>query len=278
MGSVEVFEPTALGYTFVRKIHVEGAFDLAVDGGGGESNGEIYVTKGFEPTVIDQFSSTGAYLGHITGVDSPGGDIRDVYSLAVDPASHDVYIADNRSSGQGEKAVKVFGPDIVLPTVTTEPVSEAKARSATLTGTVNPEKAGAATCKFVWGSATELGHTAPCEPEGVAEGEKPVPVKARIGGLAPDTEYCYRLQATDANGTNPGEASQEPVLHDAWPGIEPRIRVCVGSDRGIGDVRRDDRPTRQTDELLLPVRHDQRLRDRSPGCTRRARRLRGRQC
>ncbi|MGH2853240.1 MAG: hypothetical protein ACRDLF_03495 [Solirubrobacteraceae bacterium] len=218
-GAVDVFEPTALGYTFVRKIQVNrSAFDLAVDGGSGESNGEIYVTEGFFPTVINQFSATGAYLGHITGAGSPGGDISDVYSLAVDPASHDVYIADNRP-GQGEKAVKAFGPDIVLPTVTTEPVSEPKVRSATLTGTVNPEKAGAATCGFVWGSATDLGHTAPCEPEGVAEGENPVPVKARIGGLEPDAEYCYRLQAANANGANPGEASQDRCFTTPGPGL-----------------------------------------------------------
>ena len=217
--SVDLFEPTALGYTFVRKIQVNtcSAYDLAVDGGSGESNGEIYVTEGFNPTVINQFSATGAYLGHITGAGSPGGDISAVYSLAVDPASHDVYIADNRTSGT--RAVKVFGPDIVLPTVTTEPVSELKVRSATLTGTVNPEKAGAATCGFVWGSATELGHTAPCEPEGVAEGEKPVPVKARIGGLERDTEYCYRLQATNANGANPGEASQDRCFTTPGPGL-----------------------------------------------------------
>ena len=219
---VDIFEPTTLGFAFVRKIPgpppsgvFNATFNLAVDGGGGESNGEIYVTEGFGPVTINQFSSTGAYLGHLTGAGSSGGNLADVFSLAVDPASHDVYIADNR---EGNKAVKVFGPDIVIPDVTTGAVANLKARSATLTGTVNPEKAGAATCQFVWGATTEFGQTAPCS-TGVAEGGSPVPVQVSLGELEPDTEYCYRLQASNANGTNPGEASQGQCFTTRGPGL-----------------------------------------------------------
>jgi phosphodiesterase/alkaline phosphatase D-like protein len=40
----------------------------------------------------------------------------------------------------------------------------------------------------------------------------PVPVQATLIGLEPDTTYYYRLQATNGNGTNPGESFQDHVL------------------------------------------------------------------
>lgn len=216
-GAVDVFEPTALGYVFVRKIPVVGtALDFAVDGGSGGSNGEIYVPEGLHPTTIGQFSSTGAFLGRFTGVGSPGGNISGVFSLAVDPASHDVYVADYRE-GEGNK-VKVFGPSIVVPDVTTGAVANLKSRSATLAGTVNPHKGGAATCQFVWGATTGFGHVAPCSTP-VAEGESPVPVQVSLSGLEPDTNYCYRLQASNAKGTNLGEASQDQCFTTPGPGL-----------------------------------------------------------
>ena len=242
--AVEVFEPTALGYVFVRKIPVAGAFDLAVDGGSGESNGEIYVTEGFNPVTINEFSSTGALLGRITGADSPGGDIVDVFSLAVDPASHDVYVADNRGGSQGTKAVKVFGPDIVIPDVTTGPTSNLAARSATLTGTVNPHKTGAATCQFVWGATTGFGHVAPCS-TAVAEGASPVPVQVSLSGLEVDTNYCYRLQASNAKGANAGEASQDQCFTTAGPGLhaEPVSAVTAESVTFDATINPNKAPT-----------------------------------
>ena len=238
VGAVDVFEPTVLGYAFVRKIPVNRAFGLAVDGGGGESNGEIYVTEGFHPVTISQFSSTGALLGRITGADSPGGDISDVYALAVDPVSHDVYVADNRQGGEGTNAVKVFGPDVVIPDVTTAPVSNVTAGSATLSGTVNPHKAGAATCQFVWGTTTEFGHTAPCT-SAVAEGGSPVPVEVSLSGLEPDTNYCYRLQASDAHGTNLGEASQDQCFTTSGPGLHEEAVSAVTAESVTFDATID---------------------------------------
>jgi hypothetical protein len=241
--AVDVFEPTALGYAFVRKILgpppsgvFSRTFNLAVDGGGGESNGEIYVTEGFGPVAINQFSSTGAYLGHITGVGSPGGNLEDVYSLAVDPASHDVYIADNRKANGSSQpsVVDIFGPDVVIPDVTTGPASNLTAKSATLMGTVNPHKAGPVTCQFVWGTTTELGHTAPCSPPQVQEGGSAVAVEATLSQatqseLESHTNYCYRLQASNAKGTNPGEVWQDQCFTTPGPGSEAVSAVTAES-------------------------------------------------
>ncbi|MFZ1155978.1 MAG: hypothetical protein WAN93_13860, partial [Solirubrobacteraceae bacterium] len=222
--TLDVFEPTVLGeYAFVRKItgtpsgSLKEIYNLAVDSG----TGEIYVTEGFKPPVIDQFSATGAYLGRITGVGSPGGNLSDVFSLAADPVSDDVFIADNRNSG-GEKSqpavVDVFGPDVVIPDVTTVPVSNQKPMSVSLNGTVNPDEAGAATCQFVWGTSASFGQVTPCS-EAVSEGGSPVAVHAVLSGLQPDRTYHYRLQASNANGTNPGEPFEDREFTTPGPGI-----------------------------------------------------------
>ncbi|HEY5193361.1 MAG TPA: hypothetical protein VIJ39_05750 [Solirubrobacteraceae bacterium] len=234
--AIEVLEPAMLGeYTLAHKItdlspgrSLKETFNIAVD----SSNGEIYVTEGFEPVVIDEFSATGTYLGGITGADSPGENIKDVYSLAVDSPSNDVYIADNR--GGGNSAVKIFGPDRAIPDVTTGSPVGLTARGVTLTGTVDPDKAGAGTCQFVWGTTTEFGQTAPCSMP-TPEGESPTPVEAHLSGLEPDTTYYYLLHATNVNGTNYGESFQ--VQNFTTPG--PKLDAEAVSAVTAGSVTFD---------------------------------------
>src|ERR1700722_6044540 len=231
-GVIYVFEPSAPGeYTLVRKITGPSAsgslkqpFNLAVD----SDTGDIYVTERFFPTTIAQYSPAGTFLGRITGFDSPRGDISDVYSPTVDSTTRDVYVADNKVG------VDVFGPAVVIPDVTTRLVSALKTRSATLAGTVDPDKEGSATCQFVWGTSVELGNIAPCTAP-VGEGESPVPVEAQLSELEPDRTYYYRLQATDHNGTNLGESSQ--TLHFTTPG--PRLDAEAVSDVAAESVTFD---------------------------------------
>jgi hypothetical protein len=231
---VDVFEPTVLGgYAFVRQLTgtpagsfkeaaVVGGVGVAVDGG----NGDIYV---MEEQDVDQFSSEGVYRGHLIG--TPAGPFSGhLSSVAVDPVSHDVYVGDHREEfGEVVSAVDVFGPGIVVPDVATEPASGVRPGSATLNGTVNPNKAGAATCQFDYGTTRSFGQVAPCS-EGVAEGESPVPVHEELKGLQPDTTYFYRLQASNANGTNPGEPSQDQQFTTPGPGIHGESASVVTSD------------------------------------------------
>jgi hypothetical protein len=217
--AVDIFEPNGLG-GFVLAHKITGprtgpfsrAFNLSVD----ESTGEIYVDDFGEDfrTFIDQFSPTGAYLGRITGADTPPGAIEAALAVAVDPASHNVYVGDD-----GSRKMDVFGPDIVLPEVSSEPASSVGSTGATLNGTVNPENAGVATCRFEWGATPAFGNVAPCEPEGVPDGDVPVAVHAKLSGLQPDLTYFYRLQAGNANGTNQGEASQDQEFTTPGPGF-----------------------------------------------------------
>jgi hypothetical protein len=219
---VDVFEPTALSqYTLVRRLTgtPRGLFgrlgSIAVDGG----NGDIYVTEG-GGGIIDQFDSEGVYLGHMAGVGTPAGAFGGVAGVAVDPVTHNVYVVDSNNEGA---FVDIFGPGVVVPGVASGPVSGVKTTSATLNGTVNPADAGPATCRFEWGTSTEFGNVAPCEPEGVSDGGSSVAVHATLSGLQLDTIYHYRLQASNVNGTNRSEAFQDqefttlgPSLHGEW--------------------------------------------------------------
>jgi hypothetical protein len=242
-GRYEILEPAALGgYTLVGAIAETPSgpvnpVSLAVDG----ASGEIYVVDGYQPAVIDQFSPTGAYLGKIKGAETPTGRIGDVFSMAVDQGSHDVYVGDIEA--REGLTVEVFGPDVVEPDVTTAPASNVAPTSVMLNGTVNPDKAGPATCRFEWGTSAEFGQIAPCEPEGVAEGGAAVPVHAVLNGLQPDTTYHFRLQAANANGTNPGEALQDQEFTTPGPAIREASVSDVASTSATFDATIDPHGT-----------------------------------
>jgi hypothetical protein len=223
-GSISLFEPTLPGeYAFVGKLVTQEpgnefvATLFAVD----QSNGEIYAAEGAPGgfnKAVSEYSSTGVYLGRILGFDTPGKNLLAVYSVTVDPTSQDIYVLDQRNSFTEQSVVDIFGPDVIVPDVTTGLVTGATPRSATLTGTVNPDDVAAASCQFIWGETIAFGQTAPCSTS-IPDGESPVQVQAQITGLASDTTYCYRLQATDAKGTNPGEALQNQCFTTPGPAL-----------------------------------------------------------
>jgi hypothetical protein len=216
--AVDVFEPvTGMPgqYAFLFKITetpsapLERVDGVTVDG----ASGEIYVSEG-ELGVLDQFSPSGAYLGQLTGLGPISG-------FAIDAqAPGDLYV----STG----AVDVFGPDIVIPDVTTEPASDVGTKGATLIGTVNPDGAGKASCEFEWGTSPAFGKTVSCSAE--VEGNAPVEVSAEITGLQPDTTYYYRLRASNSFGTNPGTASQDEQFTTLGAGVRGESVSSVTSE------------------------------------------------
>jgi hypothetical protein len=229
---IDVLEPVGLGeYVLAHRIGGTpsgplNGLSLAVSAG----SEDIYTTNRVNPTGphgealssetdVDQFSPTGAYLGQFDGRATPRGGFGTVYAVAADEGH--VYVTEHHGipADFNGGRIDAFGPDIVLPDVTTEPPSSATPFTATLDGTVNPDEAGAATCRFEWGTSESFGNLAPCEPETVANGGSPAAVHANLTGLSPDTTYFYRLVASNANGTNPGEASQEQEFSTPGPGI-----------------------------------------------------------
>jgi hypothetical protein len=226
----DLFEPTLLGeYVFVRTIVPPSAtitlFPAAVNANDGEGDiyalGQVVENGQYMGKEIFEFSQTGVYRGRITAPAGAGAN-REMWSVAADPATHDVFVG-FYDGPEPPGYIDVFGPNILTPDVTTTAASGLKATGtgqieATLNGTVNPDKEREASCQFDWGTSRALGEVASC-PAPVAEGESPVLVSAGIV-LQPDTTYYYRLQATNKNGTNPGEAWQDEEFTTLGPGLD----------------------------------------------------------
>ncbi len=245
---VDVFEPQLLGgYVFVRQITGTpagmfprgGVHNVAVDG----TSGEIFIAEGTNPGFVDQFSPSGVYLARITGENAPGGDLLDPASVAVDPGSHRVYVGDyrNNTSPPQPSVIDVFGPGVATPDVTTSPATRVTPYSATLNGTVKLDKAGEASCRFVWGTTKEFGQITPCS-KPVTEEESLVEAtlgEATGSKLEPDTTYYSRLQATNKNGLNPGEPRQDQEFLTPGPGIEQETVSNVTATSVTFDVQID---------------------------------------
>ncbi len=243
---VDVFEPRGLGeYVFVRELtgpnantsfsSIEG---VAAAGGSGPDAGDIFVSdlRRFEVTAEEvdtvwEFSASGELLSGITG--TPTESFSNLGAVAVDPASGRLFL-----NNTGE--IDVFRV-LVVPDVVTEGVTSAKYEAgpqtwtSDLTGSVNPDGVGPATCRFAWGRTPALGNEARCEGPGesaanpVANGSSPVAVHAGVSGLAPDTTYYYRLQAFNANGPNEGEKAQDREFTTGGPGIHGESASSVTS-------------------------------------------------
>jgi len=230
---VDVFEPVSglpgkYVFLFAIKAAPQGPFKrigaMAVDA----SNGNVYVVED-ELNVVDEFSREGKYLGRLTGTPAgPFHSAQSVKSVAVDPqAPHGVFVGDSIGS------VDAYGEDSVLPDVQTTAASSLTPEGAQLNGAVDPlesETHEPAECAFLWGETEALGREARCPAP--VQGSSSQPVSAQLGALLPDTRYFYRLQASNANGTNTGlESLTEcegkpsadacfttpgPGIHDAW--------------------------------------------------------------
>jgi hypothetical protein len=234
--AVDIFEPTGLDeYVLVRRLTGPSAnapfvsiAGVAVDGPSGTGAGDIFVfdQKRFADTpeasdVVWEFSPTGEFLDGITG--TPSESFSNPGPIAVDPTSGQLFV--------NNSAIDVFSGAVVVPGTVMEGVANAKYESESqtwaldLTGSVNPDGAGSATCRFAWGRTRALGNEVPCEGAGesaanpVPNGTSPVGVHGGLSGLAPDTTYYYRLQASNENGPNEGEEAQDQEFTTGGPGV-----------------------------------------------------------
>jgi YVTN family beta-propeller protein len=100
------------------------------------------------------------------------------------------------------------------PTVVTGAASELTPHSATLSATVDPNGKQVSACTFEYGTTTAYGKSAPCTPS-PGSGENPVAVSAALTGLAPSSEYHYRISANNAGGRSKGSDATFKTLQSA---------------------------------------------------------------
>jgi hypothetical protein len=94
-------------------------------------------------------------------------------------------------------------PPVAAPSVETKAAGGIGETSATLNASVNPRGGALSECELEYGTSTSYGSSLPCKtlPE---SGSSPVAVSANLTGLAANTEYHYRISATNSAGTSKG--------------------------------------------------------------------------
>lgn len=183
------------------------------------ANGEIYVTEfpsgsGQPYYRFDQFGANGAYDGGLEEIGT-----LDPYAIAVDPESPGYLYMRN----------EVYSANVVIPDVVTNVPANLKPESVVLSGTVNPDGEGAATCRFEWGTSPSFGHTTPCAGE-IPNGTSSVPVQVALNGLERGVTYYYRLEATNKNGTNTGESRQTVSFYTPGAVVRSESVLDVAAD------------------------------------------------
>ncbi|HEX4437175.1 MAG TPA: hypothetical protein VH061_10300 [Solirubrobacteraceae bacterium] len=187
---------------FVRVLDEHQPVSVAVD----ESNGHVYVFE-VEERIVAEYEPTGSLLDTFIGVTGQ----PEIRSIAVSGDGH-VYATELFTG------VIKYSPDIITPTVTTEPVTALTETSATLHGHVDPDAThggGPVTaCDFEYVTLASFEATgfegaaqAACEP--AVPYSAPQDVTATVT-LLPSTTYKIRLSASNANGVA-GEGAVEQV-------------------------------------------------------------------
>jgi hypothetical protein len=113
-------------------------------------------------------------------------------------------VATNSSKGT------LDGPDVefttsrvTLPSVETKGAGDVGESSATIFASVNPRGGTVSKCTFEYGTSTSYGSSASCSAL-PGSGSSPVTVSTPLAGLAANTEYHYRISATNSSGTSKG--------------------------------------------------------------------------
>src|SRR6185312_3212233 len=128
----------------------------------------------------------------------------------------------------GPTPLRVYGPVVTLPDVTTGGATITGNPTATLEGTVDPDGTPLEECVFEYGTDTTYDQSVSCK-ETIGEiGTTSKTVHADISDLSPESLYHYRLSARNANGTVNG--ADKTFKSPSKPAIVGLGSVKVSSD------------------------------------------------
>jgi DNA-binding beta-propeller fold protein YncE len=175
------------------------------------------------PHRIEEYDSTGRIVSSFAGnVESGEGP------LAVGSGGR---VYRGREFGG---AVDMYGPDIVVPNVTTQPASEVQETSAVLHGHLDPDTADGGgpvtTCQFEYGPTKAYGETVPCVPHGPYTG--PQDVSSKLERLRPQTTYHFRLEAAKSNMV-PGTGEDQTFTSGGPPSVDNQAAEALTTSADV---------------------------------------------
>ena len=162
------------------------------------STGDLYINYAWR---IDIYGPDDKFIEEIG---SPVAEDQRYVDIAVDPSTGNIYLSDEVT-----QQVRVFGPGLILPDLILGAASSVGETGATLNGSVGTQTVALDDCDFEYVSDAAFrvsgfgdlssGGSAPC-------GSVPVDlddhaVSAPVSGLTANTDYRFRIVATNENGT-----------------------------------------------------------------------------
>jgi phosphodiesterase/alkaline phosphatase D-like protein len=171
-----------------------------------------------------EYGTTGAYGSSAPCTPAPGtGSAPVAVSAALTGLSpnttYHFRIQAANAGGTGNGTDETLETAAAAPTVVTKAASSVTQASATLNATVNPNSGVVSECELEYGNTSGYGSSAPCTPS-PGSGGAPVAVSASVMGLAANTTYHFRIQATNVIGTSRGldETFTTPPVPVVKPG------------------------------------------------------------
>jgi phosphodiesterase/alkaline phosphatase D-like protein len=125
----------------------------------------------------------------------------ELWNLLPNQLYHYRVVATN-SAGTTNGLDATFNTNTVVPVAITDPPNSPEETQAQLNGTVNAQNAST-TVTIQWGTTTSYGNTVSPTPSTVT-GVANTSVSFILSGLTPNTEYHYRVAATNVAGTSYG--------------------------------------------------------------------------
>ena len=178
------------------------------------SDDDVFVLRGTQtfPTSegigsFEEYDSEGRLLGGGWGGPEAGPAYPGIQSnsigIAVDPETHDVWIANKRQYAGGVSRVEKFirtNPHIIPDTTATDPLyDDPSGGTLKLRGIVNPDGEATTDCHFEYGTTQKLGTSVPCEQGNTLSGNSDQVVTATVSGKR-GTRYYFRLSSKNGNG------------------------------------------------------------------------------
>jgi hypothetical protein len=213
-GALERFEVNQCsGYLCTRGVAID------------HSNDDVFALR--NNNTFEMYDNDGRLLGQGWGVPDAGksylGLSGEPIGIAVDPATHDVWVANRRDYGGGVARVEKFertNPHII-PGVSAikAAYSDPNYDTMTLRGIVNPDGVATTNCHFEWGPTQALGTTLPCDQGNVLTGSTNQEVTVTVSPVSAGQRYWYRLSSKNANNqvalSQPAHfiPQYDPIIH-----------------------------------------------------------------